>query len=329
MKAKIQFFKHGLIKAFVVILLFQYMQLGAQQPNNSLPVYTDSQRWGRLSGLNVSAIVSEIELGKAKGMSIDEIGIWLGNYYAATWAGGLDARSLATSFRWNALSDPNAKVEMTTFTDTLVVMRSFLTAVNSFGPDKKYRGVTLDEYKRVWEHVNRIIAEYVDVKLESRYEGDWMVLTFRNSYQAIRASDEVRWNRAAFLVRIYTIDVIRTGKAAGKTPKDIGLETAKVWASAWTGTDSPWRLLRGMAWNNFTDPDFVCEIISANTKQVKAKCNRPWIGTVRANEKRTGVSIDDYEAYQLGIEQGIATFLGMTWDVVLDGNSRVITVQKK
>jgi hypothetical protein len=324
-------FKH-IISSFGCFLLISLFastdRLSAQDANAKLPQYSDSLRWGRIAELSVSTIVSEIELGKARGMSVDEIGTWLGNYYAATWPGGLDARHLATGFRWNYLSDPKAKVNITTFTDTLVVMRCYLTEVDYFGPDKRYRGVTLDELNRVYDHINRITADYVGVKLDIRYDGDWVVFTFRNGYKRMQASDEVRWNRSADIIRFIQCEIIRTGKAVGKTPRELGLATAKTWESTWVNVDSPWRLLRGIAWNNFSDPEFVCEILSASPAMVQAKCNRPWIPTVRASQQLTGVTVDDYEAYQLGIEQGIANYLRMTWEVKLESNDRIITVRK-
>jgi hypothetical protein len=312
-----------------MILSLPVTQLGAQVPNTGIPEYTDAQRWGRMASLNVSALISECELGKSRGMTIDEIGTWLGNYYAEGWAGGLDARGLAIGFRWNWMSDPRAKVEMTVFSDTLVVMRANMCYRDNFGPARRIRDITLDEINRIYEIINRIIADHVGVKLESRIESDWWVLTFRNGYGSIRSSDHVRWIRSGAVTRFITLDVIRTGKAAGKTPRETGLETAKAWADTWTNTDTPWRLLRGIAWNNYADPEFVCNILSASPVVVKAQSNRPWITAVRNNEKRSGVTVDEYEAYLLGIEQGIAASRGMTWEVILQGDDRIITVRKK
>ena len=303
--------------------------IGAQAAAPAIPEYTNDQRWGRSAALALSQFVSEIDLGKSRGMSIDEIGQWLGEYYARSWAGGLDARNLAISFRWNSLSDPDSKVEFTTFTDTLVVMRINTAVLDDFGPDRRYRSVTLDEYRKIFEHVNRIIADQVGVKLEQRYDGDWVVFTMRNGYAPLRASDEVRWGRAAFVLRVVHIDVVRTGKTAGMTPREVGLASAKAWESTWTSTDTPWRLFRSLAWNNFTDPEYVCEVLAASPTQVRGRCNRPWLATVRANAQRSGVSVEDFEAYNLGIEQGIAASLGMTLDVVLEGDARVITVRRR
>lgn len=315
--------------ALAALVMGAAPEMSAQAATSALPEYTNDQRWGRSSVLALGQLVSEIELGKARGMSVDEIGEWLGEYYARGWAPGLDARQLATSMRWNMLSDPDAKVEMRTFTDSLVVMRTNTPARDNFGPDGRYGRITWQEYQTVFEHINRMIAEHVGVQLAQRHDGDWVEFTMRTRYVPLKASDEIRWGRAAFVLRAVTIDVIRTGEAAGKSPREIGLATAKAWEDTWTVADTPWRLFRGIAYNNLTEPEYVCEVLSGSAMQVRARCNRPWLATVRANAQRSGVSVEDFEAYHLGLEQGLAASLGMTWDVALEGDARLITVRRK
>lgn len=62
---------------------------------------------------------------------------------------------------------------------------------------------------------------------------------------------------------------------------------------------------------------------------VVARCNRPWVGTIRELLARSKLSVEEYDAYLLGMEQGVAESRGMTWDVQMDGERRVITVQRK
>ena len=304
-------------------------RVAAQGTAPSLPQYTNDQRWERLAALDLSAFVTQISFAKEKGMTADEIGEWLGEYYTQTWVGGLDARQLATSFRLNAMSHPRARVEMTTFTDTLVVMRSFATDVADFGPDRQNRGVTIEEYRKVFEHVNRRIAEYVGVALEQRYDGDWLVFTMRNGYRLPQATAEQRWARAAFIAKVVEIDAIRIAKGSGKTARAAGTESGKMWAATWTTTDTPWRLFRSMTWNAMMDPNHVCELQSANATTVRARCNRPWVATVNANAALTGVTLEDYEAFALAQAQAVATALGMSWDEQAEGDYRLITVRRR
>lgn len=301
----------------------------AQGAAPAIPEYTNDQRWGRMAFLELSNLAAQVALGKSKGMTIDEIGQWLGDHYCDGWAGGLDARQFAIAVRLNNMSHPASRVELPTFTDSLVVMRVNTPVLANFGPDRRYQQLTLDEYRTVFRHINQRIADYVGVDLQQRYDADWLVLTMRNRYQAPRASDNLRWNRAAFLNKTAGLDVIRFAKAAGRSAHDAGTESGKMWAGTWTGTDTPWRLFRGMAWNAMVDPEFVCEVQSASASMVRGRCNRPWLPQVRANAERTGVSVEDYEAYMLGLEQAVATALGMTWNVQLDGDYRVITVARR
>lgn len=301
----------------------------AQGAVPAIPEYTNDQRWARLAVLDLGTWAAEVALGKSRGMSIDEIGQWLGDYYTAGWAGGLDARQLAISFRLNSMSHPASRVELPTFTDSLVVMRVNTPVLANFGPDRRFQQFTLDEYRTVFRHINQRIADYVGVDLQQRYDGDWLVLTMRNRYQAPRASDNLRWNRAAFINKTSGVEAIRFAKAAGKTPRDAGTESGKMWAGTWTTTDTPWRLFRGITWNAMVDPDLVCEVQSASASMVRGRCTRPWVAQVRTYAERTGVSVEDYEAYMLGAEQALAAALGMTWDVQLDGDYRVITVARR
>jgi hypothetical protein len=236
---------------------------------------------------------------------------------------------MATSWRLNALSHPQAKVEMTTFTDSLVVMRVFATEVAGFGPSRMMRGVSLDEYRKIFAHSSRIIAEHVGVALEQRYDGDWLVLTMRTKYALPRASESLRWSRAATIAKYAQIESVRLAKQGGKTAAVAGADFAKVWAGTWTTTDTPWRLFRGMTWNSMMDPNYVCDLQTANATMVRARCNRPWATLVRTNAERSGVSLEDFDAFMLAQEQGIATALGMSWEVQADGDYRVITVRRR
>lgn len=301
----------------------------AQGASPTIPEYTNDQRWGRMAFLNLSNLAAQVALGKSKGMTIDEIGQWLGDYYADTWVGGLDARQFAVSVRLNNMSHPASSVELPTFTDSLVVMRVNTPVLANFGADRRFQQLTLDEYRTVFRHINQRIADHVGVDLQQRYDGDWLVLTMRSRYQAPRASDNLRWNRAAFINKTSGVEVIRFAKAAGKTPRDAGTESGKMWAGTWTTTDTPWRLFRGITWNAMVDPNLVCEVQSASASMVRARCNRPWVAQVRTYAERTGVSVEDYEAYMLGAEQALAAALGMTWNVQLDGDYRVITVARR
>ena len=60
--------------------------------------------------MNISLILSDIELGKTCGMSVDETGSYLGNYSGATVVGGPKGRSLAILVRSNYMRIPRQKL---------------------------------------------------------------------------------------------------------------------------------------------------------------------------------------------------------------------------
>jgi len=313
--------------AGVALLAVSFPRVAWSQ--GDLPQYTDQQRWQRTATLSLSSMASLVALGKSRGMTIEEIGTWLGNFYRDGWTGGLDARQLAVSFRRNNLSHPAGKVEMVTYTDSLVVARYFDPNLAQIGPDDDYYGMSRGEYLQINRLVDRIIADWVGVSLEERQDGDWTVATMRNKYEAPRASTNLRWRRSAVLATDFLLSSVHAAKAAGKTPAQAGQADATLWKSTWSGVDTPWRLFRGMTWNNMLDPNLVCTVQSATATQVKARCNRPWLGTVRNLEATTKVTVAEFEAYWLAYEQGIADAIGMTWQVTLDGEDRLITVGRK
>lgn len=305
------------------------LHLTAQPANPAIPEFTNDQRWGRLGFLDLAWTASAIALGREKGMTTGEIGDWLGHHFAKSWVGGLDARQLALSLRWNQLSHPQGKVEFVQFTDTLVVARYNTPVLGAFGADRDFYGLSLDDYHTIMMKANAIIAEHVGVALDQRLEGDWRVATMRNTYKAPVASAELRWGRSSLWGKLYMIESVRLAKAAGKSPADAGREVGRLYADTWTNVDTPWRLSRAWMWNGMSDPNYVCDVQSASATLVKARCNRPWMATVRDNVQRTKVTIDDVEAYQLAMEQAVAEHVGMKWEVQVDGDHRMITVQRR
>jgi hypothetical protein len=270
-----------------------------------------------------------ISLGKSEGLTIDEIGTRLGEFWTGSWSGGLDARATMNWFIRNHLNHPNGKVEIISGEDSLVVARFNEPAIATFGPDRLLYGVTLEEYRRVMWLMNQITADFVGVRLEQRYDGDWLVLTMRNGSLGPHANPQLRWQRADYLATIGYLQRLGEQMAAGKTARQVGLDDATLYATGWESNDTPWRLFRGMAWNMISNHDQICEVLANSPTEVRARCNRPTAATVRANTARFKVTEADYEAASLGFEQGIAEHLGMTWTVVRDGDWRVITVRRR
>ena len=80
---------------FVVLLpsvVFAQVQPPAAPPTGQTVLepnkFTEQQRWNRAANLCTVMTVALMNLGKSKGMSIDEVGTWLGNLYAPGWTKG-------------------------------------------------------------------------------------------------------------------------------------------------------------------------------------------------------------------------------------------------
>jgi len=319
----------GRMLVLLVVVLCGVTRGGAQQAPPQLPEYTDPQRWNRLAFIDAAWISTVIAIGKQEGHTLDQIGDQIAEFHTQGWLGGADARWFFVSLRQNHLAYPNGRVEVTSLTDSVVVARFNTPFLGTFGLDRDFYGVTIADWQTVNLRVFHRLAEYGGLDLTSRMDGDWMVLTMRSRFEAPRQSMRLRADRAGFVARAITVDVIRNGKARGQTALAAGLESAKTWASGWTANDTPWRLFRTVTWNMMIDPDYHCQILTGSAEMVRARCSRPWVASVRAWAPQSGVSPEEFDAYQLGLEQGIATSLGMTWEVQLEGNDRLITVRRK
>jgi hypothetical protein len=141
--------------------------------------FTDAQRWNRASSLGVINSAAIITLGKSKGMTIDEIGTWLGNQFAPSWARPRTPQQLFQGMNRNWASFPDVVIEVVKSSEMEVTFRVNRPYVRNFGDGQIVYGVTLAEYEQVNRTVNKMIAEWVGVDFESKTEGPWIITTLR------------------------------------------------------------------------------------------------------------------------------------------------------
>lgn len=144
-----------------------------------LPKRTNEERWKRaayFAGLNG---IIPIAFGKARGMSVEEVGEALAKLYAPTWSANMTPQRLATGFHRNLMCDPAAIVEVVAATENQISFRLNRYYLPYFGDQGAWYGVTVPEAEKVWMMINQAIAARGGLELEEKIEDQWWITTVR------------------------------------------------------------------------------------------------------------------------------------------------------
>jgi len=317
--------KRHLPLAVLVPLLVGAPSLPAQDV--TLPEYTMEQRWNRLATLMVGWEAAVVALGESHGMGPGEVGTWIGEFFSQDWLGGAEAVQLLRGMNRNFTAMPDATVEVLASTPTSVTARFNRPIDARLGAGGRVVSVPGESILRMLTALESTIAEWVGVDLERRVDGDHDVLTLRTRYGPIQASDGIRWARGAYLSWIARLQLLSLRKESGLTATQIGEADAELYAPSWTA-QTPWQLFRGMVWNQMTDPNTDCEVLSASPTEVRARCREHYRELVTANQSRFNVTSEDVFESGRAFAMGVADHLGLRWVESLEGGYRMITVTK-
>jgi hypothetical protein len=166
-----------LLSVVSLALLFSGLSLMAQQPKIEIPQRTDQERWNRCAYLGMVNSLMVNVFCKSKGMTVEEIGDWLGKQYAPGWSSNMTPQGYFLGFHRNAMTWPTAVVEVTAETENEVTFRSFRAYVPYFGEKGILYGVTIGEYEKIGMIVNKAIAEHGGLQIEEKIDGMWWVTT--------------------------------------------------------------------------------------------------------------------------------------------------------
>lgn len=142
----------------------------------TIPAYTEAQLYNRAAFLGTSSLVALIAHGKAMGKSPEELGRWLGDFYAPGWGPpntGVAIR-IARGFVLNASATPNAQAVIVTATDTSAVVRARRNYLTYFGTTGVMNGITVAEYERLLELVGERIGAHLGVRISSTKDSAWV-----------------------------------------------------------------------------------------------------------------------------------------------------------
>lgn len=301
---------------------------GVHAQELTLPEYTMEQRWERLGFLMVGMQAAAVALGESKGMSPEEVGEFIGHFFATSWLGGAEAGQYVTGVYRNFMAMPGAAAEVLSSSPTAATVRFNRPDERKHGPGRRTMGVSAESIQAMNLATNKVVAEWVGVAFDQRSDGDFDIATFETEYGPIVASEDIRWARGSYLSWLNTLQLLSMRMQDGMSAAEVGAANAELYGPTWNAR-TPWRLFRGMVWNQMTDPDFECEVLSASPTEVRARCRQQYVALVTQNEARFGVTAQDVFESGRAFASGIAEQMGLRWTETLEGEYRVITVTQR
>lgn len=144
-------------------------------------------------------------------------------------------------------------------------------------------------------------------------------------------TDAERWNRAATLFTAALLGDLADDMRTGMTPEESGRASAAIFGPphGWTGTDTPFRLLRAMHRNWMSHPAQECELLEADEDAARIRCNRPWLDLFGDDGEAYGVTVEDFEASLAGFAGAIAEHHRMVWQQEIAGGDLLVTVRRE
>jgi len=294
-----------------------------------LPEDTTEQRWQRLANRTADLYAALVALGDAQGMSAEEVGAWVGEFYAEkAWLTSPDAPGLAVFMHRNLMGMPAGETQVLQTTPDSVTVR-FNRPIDSmmFAGDQRL-GVPAERIAVMLRAIDHSHASAVGIELERQVASDHDVLTLTSLYGNFEvANNDIRWARSAFLGQLNWLQLLSVRMKSGMTAREIGEADAELYAPTWTA-ETPWQLLRGMVWNEMSHPDAKCEVLSASADEIKARCREFGREVTEANQEEFGVTPEDALESDLAFRSGVADYLGMSWSQELVDGWVLITVSR-
>jgi hypothetical protein len=147
-----------LAAALSALMLTAASPLTAQ--NLELPQYTAEQRWQRLGYEMAGWQAAMVALGESQGMTAEEVGAWVGDFFSSSWLSGAEASQLTVGMNRNFMAMPDATVEVLETTPTSVKARFNHPIDPYLGPGGRIMGVDGDDIATMLRAVDDAIAEW-------------------------------------------------------------------------------------------------------------------------------------------------------------------------
>lgn len=316
----------ALVLGGMIALGFQ--SLIAQSTDIELPEYTDEQRWRRAATGTLSFQAALIAMGRERGMSAEEVGVWVGEFFSQAWVGGLEARQLVVGMYRNHMSSPGASAEILETSPTTVKARFNRPMDPVIGADRQHLGVSADEFYAMYGGTSTAVADWVGVELTRDSQDDHDVLTMTTQYGPIQISDRSRWGRQAGLSSQTWYRLLELRMQSGMTAREVGQADGELYGPGWSST-TPWSLFRGMVRNQMGDPTTDCEVLSGSPDEVRGRCVITAVLRVRQSSNYVSVTVEDVLESGRAFAESVAEQRGMVWEESWDDTHRTIRVTRR
>ena len=143
-------------------------------------------------------------------------------------------------------------------------------------------------------------------------------------------TDQMKKNRAVWLMDLYVCTGIAHAKSLGKTAEDYGKFVGEQVVPNWAGRkgqgSAPFIQAMNIRMQIYQKGTF--EIVSEAETSITVKMNRPYSGYFYAGELY-GVMLDEYEAFQEQVAIAITDYLGMKYKQKVEGEYLIVSLTLK
>ena len=309
-----------------------------QSTSFEFPKRTDEERWNRAALFADLNGVIPIALGKARGMSLEEIGDTLGKLYAPRWSATMTPQGRVLGGHRNFMTQPNAIMEIVAASGNEITTRANRPYLARFGDQGIWYGVTVQEAEKVWMMTGKAIAARASLEVEDKIEGPWWISTVRKpglaatetaKFELPQRTKEERWKRAAYFADLNSVIPIAFGKARGMSIEEVGEALGKMYAPRWNAKMTPQSLVTGFHRNFTCHPDAIMEIVTAAESAITIRANRPYLPRFGEQGVWYGVTVPEAERVWMMVDKAIAARGGLEIEEKIEGPWWITTVRKK
>ena len=161
-----------------LMLIFHACSSGqAQAQEETLPQFTDEQRWDRMSFHWDSWAVASILQARADGRTAEDAAQFIGELFAPGWGENFTPRSFMRGTYRNLMAWRDARFEVLEVSDQRASFRFSRSYASSFGEDGERLGVTVEEMDLYLVRIHQVIVEHNGLTFHSERDGDDIIFT--------------------------------------------------------------------------------------------------------------------------------------------------------
>jgi hypothetical protein len=144
-------------------------------------------------------------------------------------------------------------------------------------------------------------------------------------------TEQQRWERGIWQADLNFIMGLRLARATGMSVEEYGRQLGLMYAPSWgsPGGMSPGQAFDAMRRNYLSWPSADVSLVSTSEAAVVGRSNRPYATSFGESGVFGTVTVDDYErAFDIA-SSVIMDYLGLSYEVVRDGDNRLFTIRPR